>query len=79
MKRSFAILICLILILGFCACKSTASTESQTGGEDVRNDNTSKNESVGISVPVSDVGSDKFEGEFVEIKPQCPPSYGVSF
>ena len=57
MKRSFAILICLILILGFCACKSTASTESQTGGEDVRNDNTSKNESVGISVPVSDGGN----------------------
>lgn len=36
-------------------------------------------ESLDVPVQVSDVGSNQFEGEFIEVKPQCPPSYGVLF
>ncbi len=32
-----------------------------------------------MDVPASDAGNNQFESEFIEIKPQCPPSYGVSF
>lgn len=79
MKRSLIILICLILILSFCACKSAASTGAQKGDEGTHNENTAQIESVGIPIPVSDVGSDRFDLEFIEVRPPCPPAYGITF
>ena len=36
-------------------------------------------ESINMSIQASDVRSNQFEGELIEVKPQCPPSYGISF
>ena len=77
MKRVLCVCLCLALLTFAAGCgyKPSAVPEETAAPEQTA----AAQESVPVDIPVSDVGSGRFEGEFVEIKPQCPPSYGVSF
>ena len=77
MKRVLCVCLCLALLTFAAGCgnKPSAVPEETAAPEQTA----AAQESVPVDIPVSDVGSDRFEGEFVEIKPQCPPSYGVTF
>ncbi len=79
MKQLPIVLLCLSLLTSFAGCRSEPSSRDETGKAVAQEQTAATEESIPLDVTVSDVGSDKFEGEFVEIKPQCPPSYGVSF
>ena len=72
-------LLCIVLLVAFAGCKAKTSSEIETGSTVAQDQTAVTEEYIPIDATVSDVGSDKFEGEFIEIKPQCPPSYGVSF
>ena len=82
MRRILIILLCISLLGTFAGCRAKTSSEMEPGNP---GNGTNEFGSSGsqVSIPsdatVSDVGSDKFEGEFIEVKPQCPPSYGISF
>ncbi len=79
MKRLFIICLCFILLVTAFGCRAKKASEIEYGDTVTQEQTTVTQESVGASISVSDVGSNRFEGEFVEIRPQCPPSYGVSF
>ena len=79
MKRLLVILLCFSLLTAFAGCRAKTSSGIETGDTVAQGQTAVTEEYIPIDATVSDVGSDKFEGEFIEIKPQCPPSYGVSF
>ena len=72
-------LLCIVLLVAFAGCRAKTSSGIETGDTDAQDQTAVTQESIPVEATVSDVGSDKLEGEFVEVKPQCPPSYGVSF
>ena len=75
MKRIIIISLCFIFLIAAISCTAKPSPEGNPGNGTNESGSAESQE----SATVSDVRSDIFEGEFVEIKPQCPPSYGVSF
>lgn len=79
MRRILLMLLCIALLGTFAGCRAKTATEIETGSTVAQDQTAVTEEYIPIDATVSDVGSDKFEGEFIEIKPQCPPSYGVSF
>ncbi|MBQ6426349.1 MAG: hypothetical protein IJJ92_06110 [Clostridia bacterium] len=79
MKRSFMILLCFSLLSAFSGCKPNPSPVVDAGKTVAQEQPAVTQESAPANVPVSDVGSNQFEGELIEVKPQCPPSYGVTF
>ena len=79
MRRILIMLLCIALLGTFAGCRAKTATEIETGSTVAQDQTAVTEEYIPIDATVSDVGSDKFEGEFIEIKPQCPPSYGVSF
>ena len=79
MRRVFIMLLCISLLVAFSGCRSKTSPKIETGDTVAQDQTAVTEESIPLDGIVSDVGSDRFEGEFVEIKPQRPPSYGVSF
>ena len=79
MRRLLIMLLCIALLGTFAGCRAKTAPEIETGSAVAQDQTAVTEEYISIDATVSDVGSDKFEGEFIEIKPQCPPSYGVSF
>lgn len=79
MRRILIMLLCIALLGTFAGCRAKTATEIETGSTVAQDQTAATEEYIPIDATVSNVGSDKFEGEFIEIKPQCPPSYGVSF
>ena len=79
MRRLLIMLLCIALLGTFAGCRAKTAPEIETGSTVAQDQTAVTEEYISIDATVSDVGSDKFEGEFIEIKPQCPPSYGVSF
>lgn len=79
MRRLLIMLLCIALLGTFAGCRAKTAPEIETGSTVAQDQTAVTEEYIPIDATVSDVGSDKFEGEFIEIKPQCPPSYGVSF
>ena len=79
MRRILIVLLCISMLGSFAGCRAKTSSEIDTGNTIAQDETAITEEYIPIDATVSDVGSDKFEGEFIEIKPQCPPSYGISF
>ena len=79
MRRYLIMLLCIVLLVAFAGCRAKTSSGIETGDTDAQDQTAVTQESIPVEATVSDVGSNKLEGEFVEVEPQCPPSYGVSF
>ncbi len=79
MRRILIILLCISMLGVFAGCRAKTSPEIETGDTVSQDQTAVTEESIPLDATVSDVGSNKFEGEYVEVRPQCPPSYGVSF
>ena len=79
MKRLIIICICFILLVAGFGCKAKISSETEPGDSVTQEQTAITQESVPVDVSASDVGSNQFEGELIEVKPQCTPSYGVTF
>ena len=79
MKRSLRILLCILLLAAFIGCEAKLSSLAETGHSVAKEQPAATQGSVPSDAAASDVESDRFEGEFVEVRPQCPPSYGIAF
>lgn len=77
MKRLGLLLLCCVLLAAFSGCK--ASPQAAEGPTDVQKIDTTEP----IDVPETDApdaaASDFTDGEWIEVQPACPPSYGVKF
>ena len=79
MKRLFIICLCFILLVAVVGCKAKISSETKPGDTVTQEQTAITQESAPMDVPASDAGNNLFEGELIEVRPQCPPAYGVSF
>ncbi|MBR0205916.1 MAG: hypothetical protein IJQ45_04125 [Clostridia bacterium] len=79
MKRLFIICICFMLLVAAVGCRAKISSEAEPGDTVAQEQPAITQESVPVDVPVSDAGNNQFEGDFIEVKPQCPPAYGITF
>ena len=79
MKRLFIICICFMLLVAAVGCRAKISSEAEPGDTVAQEQPAITQESVPVDVPVSDAGNNQLEGDFIEVKPQCPPAYGITF
>lgn len=66
MRRILIMLLCISLMGAFAGCRAKTETEIETGSTVAQDQTAAMEESIPLDNMVSDVGSDKFEGEFVD-------------
>lgn len=76
MRRFGILLLCCLLLAAFFGCKASPEAEKPIADQatDAVEQANAKD-----SNATDAAASDLTDGEWVEVKPQCPPSYGVTF